>query len=129
MKTLFPEMDKAITEDRLAQRREEKQRARDYLRDKAGYESWLIIKLTKDGPTVDANMMLEISELADISDGTEIMKSAMTMITVAHAMWLLGKLSKEPAHNHPAGPGCFLYGLRKASVRRPNDRTERPEAT
>ncbi len=105
MKSLFPEMEAELALDRLAASRETRQRARDYLRPRPGFERWVEQHLTKNGPQVDANIIFEACDQFEI-------KPAMTMFMVMGAMWRVGKLWREPFPNHPSGEKCYLYGIK-----------------
>lgn len=113
MKTLFPEMDAEIASDRLAERREAVQRPHHYLKDKAGYESWILSRLAKS-PAVDANMMLEISELVDLKNEhrVDVLTPSLNIMFVAYAMWRVGKIARKPFPNHPCNEPCFIYSLK-----------------
>ena len=108
-------MDREIALDRLADRRERRQRAREYLAGKDNFETWIVNKLKRDGPTADASMVMEIIELCEsgVSDdwNEHGIKSGLQIMMVAHAMWLLGKLRREEFPNHPSGEKCFIYRL------------------
>lgn len=112
MKTLFPEFEKDIALSRLAERRESRQRAREYLAGKSGYEKWILKKLSENGEMADASMMVEIASLSDVADCGEAVKSGMNMMLVAHAMWVIGKLKRKEFKGHPSGQLCFIYSLR-----------------
>lgn len=110
--TLFPEMDKEIAEGRLAERREARQRAREYLRGKEGHEKWIIKTLTEKGPQLDASMFFELSELCDTGGASGGFKQGMPVFAVAHAMWLTGKLWRREFPDHPSGEKAFTYGIK-----------------
>lgn len=108
MKTLFPEMDREIALDRLAERRELRQRAHDYLRDKQGFQDFILKHLTEHGPSVDANVMLAMSELVEVGNLNETLK----VMLVTYAMWRTGKLWRKEFPNHPCNERCFTYGIK-----------------
>jgi hypothetical protein len=108
MRSLFPEMEREIASDRLAERREMTQRAREYLRDKHGFEEFITKRLQESGPEVDANLGLFMAELCEVGHG----HATLTVILVADAMWRVGKLWRKEIKTHPSGVTCYLYGIR-----------------
>ncbi len=109
MKSLFPEMDAEIAADRLGERREAVQRAREFLAMNAGIERWVMGRL-KEGPKVDANLMLEAIELSEIPQTS--MRAGMNVLWTTYALWRVGKIRRKPFPNHPSGEKCFIYSLK-----------------
>jgi len=107
MKTLFPEMDAEIREDRKAARREGQQRARDYLRGKD--TSWLVNQLLDRGPQREHQLLFRyIEEFGDeLSKLSEVEGSLVSL-------WLVRKLWRTaPKFVPEVGEVSYLYGIRK----------------
>ncbi len=100
MKTLFPEMDKELSDDRMADRREKIQRARDHLRDRDF--TWLINYLLEHGPQNECNLLLEYEDEDDIN-----------VLRDLNALWRVGKLWRINTGFH-VGAGCdsFKFGIK-----------------
>lgn len=111
MKSLFPKMEQELASDRLAARREEVQRAREYLRANSGFEIFILDHLAKQGPSVDVTMALTMSALCELK-ATRNFGQCLNVLPVAMALWRIGKLWRKEFPNHPCGEQCFIYGLR-----------------
>lgn len=106
MKTLFPEMDAEIRDERKAAKRERVQRARRYLRGRD--VCWLIDYLVDHGPQTEHAAVIAKYEAGGVlADGCGVIDDMV-------ALWLVGKLWRQSQGVHP-GSGCeyFLYGIRK----------------
>lgn len=109
MKTLFPEMDAETREDRLAAKREQRQRARDYLR--GADTSWLINRLLDKGPSSELTMLMEIAD-ENLSEEEHAAQTLAVMRQLWN-FWQVGKLWRQSLGVHP-GAGCesFRFGIR-----------------
>lgn len=110
MKSLFPEMEAEIRQDRRAERRERQQRARDYLRGRD--LSWVINHLLEHGPKTECQLLLATH---DIHFDHDDQRWAMTgeMLGCLIALARVGKLWKASQGIHPgAGVESFLFGIR-----------------
>lgn len=97
-KPLFPSMEKEILDDRKAARREEVQRARDYLRNRD--LTWLIDFLLENGPQTEHQVLIAGSTADSLFD--------------LIALWMVKKLWRRSVGIHPgSGEESFLYGIRK----------------
>lgn len=115
MKTLFPEMEKEIREDRKAARREQAQRAREYLAKRD--LSWLINRLLEKGPQTEFRLMHEASE--DEYHSKDAMARGAAVLQDLYALWLVNKLWRREQGIHPgSGEKYHLYGVR--GVHSPN---------
>lgn len=121
MKSLFPEMDKEISDDRKAEKREQVQRARDYL--KGRDLNWLVNYLLEHGPRTEHVAMIEaMDEEYHLKDAS---KQGMNVLCDLYALWLVRKLWRRPMGKHPgSGEESYLYGVR--GVHAPNAGTQRP---
>jgi len=111
MKSLFPEMEREIAQDRLAERREAKQRACEFLRRNPGFEKFVMSHLEKHGPDLDINMWIALSDNCDVP-----MPEAAKIVIAVWALWKTGKLWTRKFPNHPCGATCYLYGIRGVHV-------------
>lgn len=107
--SLFPEMDREIQNDRLAAKREEVQRARDYL--KGRDLTWLINHLLENGPKTEHALMLEVmDEEFHFKDAS---RQGMNVLCDVWALWLVKKLWRRSQGIHPgSGEESYLYGVR-----------------
>jgi len=105
MKSLFPEIENEIREDRLAARREQRQRARDYLRNRDF--SWTVNRLLEKGPQTECQLLLQYMEEVGGPDAGNVINDLM-------ALWRVGKLWRRCLGYH-AGAGCntYLFGIRR----------------
>jgi hypothetical protein len=110
MKSLFPEIEQEILDDRKAARREEKQRAREYLRGRD--VSWLINRLLEKGPQTEASLMWErMEEEFHFEDAA---KHSSEVFSDLWALWKVGKLWRSYVGFHPgAGEKSYQFGIRK----------------
>lgn len=107
MKSLFPDMEAEIRQDREALRRELAQHARQWL--KGRDISWLINRLIEKGPQAEVVLLLDRLEDCygdNVRDGYDV-------LTQLHALWLFGKLWKRRIGPHPSGEVSYLYGIRR----------------
>jgi hypothetical protein len=111
VKTFFPEMDKEIADDRLAERREARQLARKTLADNQGMRKWILGRLKENGPSTDLDLSFQLSEILNGSKAVTIALSMMPSV-VAFAMWTDGELWRRDFVGHPSGQKCFTYGIR-----------------
>lgn len=109
MKSLFPEMDKEILDDRKAARREQAQRARDWL--KGRDLSWLINYLLEKGPSTEHVLMIEaMDEEYHFKNAS---KRGCDVLATVYALWLVKKLWRRWLGVHPgSGEKYYLYGVR-----------------
>lgn len=109
MKSLFPDMDKEIADDRKASKREKVQRARDYLKDRD--LKWLINYLLEHGPQTEHVAMLEaMDEEYHFKDAT---KQGFNVLCDLYALWFVRKLWRKPMGRHlGSGEESYLYGIR-----------------
>lgn len=123
MKSLFPEMEKEIREDRLAERREKVQRARDYLRNRD--VSWLINRLLEKGPANEHVLMQEIyDEEYDIEKAWPRVSDLLRDLL---ALWIVKKLWRKEIGIHPgSGEMSYQWGIRR--VHSPNGQADSPRA-
>lgn len=107
MKSLFPEMENEIRDDRKAARREQEQRARRYLQDRD--TTWVLTRLIDDGPQTDMKLMMERLEHGDSASDAAVVLSDLW------ALWLIRKLWRSCVEKHHIGSGesVHLYGIRK----------------
>jgi len=110
MKSLFPEMEREIASDRLAEQREQRQRAKEWLAANPGLVKWILDRLEESGPTLDANLFLELSSLRDVRE--PIIKEALDIFAAMWALWLNGVLWRNEFKNHPSGEACYTYGIK-----------------
>lgn len=116
MKSLFPEMEKEIRDDRKAARREEVQRHREWLRGRD--LSWLVNYLLEHGPQTEHSMMWEAME--DEYDFKVAGKRAADVMCALYSLWMVRKLWRRPKGVHPgSGEETYEYGVR--GVHAPND--------
>lgn len=91
-------MEREILDDRKASRREDVQRARDYLRNRDFKE--LINRLLDQGPTTEHHLLVDCNDPKILFD--------------LIALWMVKKLWRTPVGIHPgSGEESFLYGIRK----------------
>lgn len=107
-KTLFPEMDTEIARDRLAERREQTQRAREFLRGKEKIQEFILSRLRKGGPAYDVQIA---DEVRDLGPTVRFKDWADTVFSLS-AMWKLGRLWRVEVPDHPCGELVCLYGIR-----------------
>ncbi len=113
MKTLFPEMDEEIRNDRKAARRETVQRARDRLKDRD--VSWLVNYLLEKGPVTEHTAMIEA--MNEEYHAGDAVKRAGDVLCDLFALWLVRKLWRHTLGIHPgSGEETFLYGVRGVHV-------------
>lgn len=115
MKSLFPDMEAELAQDRVAERREAKQLARQYIALHSGFEKFIMNHLKEHGPSVDANMMLAMFELTEVGKAEYMMR----VMTTAMAMWRVGILWRREFPNHPSNERCYTYGI-KGTHQRPS---------
>lgn len=109
MKTLFPEMDQAIRDDRKAAQREKAQHARAWLRGKD--LSWLINRLIDEGPETESNLCMELME--EEPDSEKFSKRVLETLIELHSLWTVRKLWRRSVGIHPgSGEESFIYGIR-----------------
>jgi hypothetical protein len=115
MKSLFPDMDKEIADDRKAAKREQVQRARDHL--KGRDLNWLVNYLLEKGPQTEHWMMWEaMEEEYQLKDAS---KRGMDVLLDLYALWLVRKLWRVKVGIHPgSGEESYKYGVR--GVHAPN---------
>jgi hypothetical protein len=114
MKSLFPEMEKEIAENRLALRRERIQHARHFLAQNKGYEQQVFKMLSEDGPSVDANMFRKFADSLDLD-----FRSAIPVMIAAHALWVnretLAQRVSQPPKRRSLPSLWHLWGSLKAA--------------
>ena len=109
MKSLFPEMEAEIREDRKASKREERQRARDYLRRQD--TSWLVNRLLDKGPESECNLLMEVMQLDVGEQERDVLSSRLC--GQLHSLWVIGKFWRKSLGIHPgAGVQSFRFGIR-----------------
>lgn len=107
MKTLFPEMDRDIRDERKAARREQVQHARHFL--KGRDFSWLINRLLEKGPKTEHCLALEAMEY----HGKDACQRGLDVLLDVYALWRVGKLWRRKLGVHPgSGEEHYLYGVR-----------------
>lgn len=110
MKTLFPEIEKEISDDRKAMRRERAQRGRDYLRNRD--ISWTINQLLEHGPCTEVALMFEVMD----EEGSLV--KGMAVLVDLYWLWVVGKLWRTSVGIHSgSGEMSFIYGIRKVHPR------------
>lgn len=114
MKTLFPEMDAEVASDRLAERRERAQRAREFLARHYGWERFVLNHLKAEGPAVDVNLAQAAAELCDWQDGKSHTRAFALALGTCLSMWAVGKLWRREFKGHPCGENCWRYGIKGA---------------
>ena len=107
--TLFPEMDADIRESKIAERREKKQRAREYLTLNLGTQDFILHTLSRKGPTLDVVMFQSIMEL---SDSAATLQRALSVFLICEAMWFLGIIAREEVKDHPCGETVYRYSIK-----------------
>lgn len=109
MSSLFPDMDAEILSDRKAERREARQRAREYLAKRDIV--WLINQLLDHGPA--SEHMLMLAAIEDQSNFHLKIVRGMDVLVDLIALWTVGKLWRKPMGIHPgSGDQSYLYGIR-----------------
>lgn len=123
MKSLFPDMDKEIADDRKAAKREQVQHARAYL--KGRDLNWLVNYLLEHGPRTEHVAMIEaMDEEYQLKDAS---KQGMNVLCDLYALWLVKKLWRRKVGIHPgSGEESYEYGVR--GVHAPNDQAQRRES-
>jgi hypothetical protein len=111
MKTLFPEMDHEIRNDRLAERREARQLARKTLAENKGTAEWVLRILRIKGPMSGCGLMLELEEIVHGSPQADVKLLLMPMV-VCHALWLNRELWRQEIKNHPSGHVDYVFGIK-----------------
>lgn len=115
MKSLFPEMEREISDDRKAARREQVQQARHFL--KGRDLNWLINHLLEKGPMTEHVMM--IAAMAEEYHGKDACRRGFDVFRDLYALWLVKKLWRQKRGFHPgSGEESYLYGVR--GVHAPN---------
>lgn len=110
MKSLFPEMEREISEDRKAERRERRQRALEYLRKRD--LSWIINSLLDGGPKTEVALIMSVMD-EDYHHGEFVNRVAEILLDLA-ALNAVGKLwKKDMGIHHGSGERSYLYGIRK----------------
>lgn len=110
MKSLFPEIEKEILEDRKAARREQVQRARERL--KGRDLIWLINRLIENGPASEHWLMFQAME--EEFHSKDASKRGMEVLIDLHSLWLTGKLWRLSLGKHPqSGEESYRYGIKR----------------
>jgi hypothetical protein len=103
--SLFPEMDQEIRDDRRAARREEVQRARDFLRNRDLRP--VVNYLLEHGPSTEHTIMISEEFGCDL-------ESCASILSTLHSLWLVGKLWRESVGIHPgSGQMSYRYGIKR----------------
>lgn len=109
MKSLFPEMEKELREDRKAERREKVQLARTRLKSRDFV--WLINHLLERGPDSEHNLMLDAPDR--VNDMNSALSVSLEVLLNLYDLWIVGKLWRKPLGIHPgSGEQSYLYGIR-----------------
>lgn len=107
--SLFPEIDKAIADDRMAAKREQVQHARRYLKQRDF--SWLINHLLEHGPKTEHCLMQEAMQEEYVAK--EAVARAGHVLADLYSLWTVRKLWRQSQGIHPgSGQETFLYGIR-----------------
>lgn len=106
---LFPDMDREIREDRKALKREQRQRAREYLAKRD--LDWLVNYLLEKGPTSEHVLMMEAMD--DEYHFKNASRRGLETLQDLYALWLVRKLWRRKLGIHPgSGEVSFEYGVR-----------------
>ena len=117
MKSLFPDMEKEIQQDRIAARREVRQHALAYLGKHEKAQSWIVNYLLENGPVTEHTMSLAALETEYFfEDGMDRLGEILGALVALHQ---IGKLWRVSLGIHPgSGVECFRWGIRR--VHSPN---------
>jgi len=102
-------MDKERSDDRKAAKREQVQRAREYLRKRD--LAWLINRLLEKGPATQHLLMME--SMVEEYHSKDALRRGLDVLRDVYALHLVRKLWRRKMGIHPgSGEQSYLYGVR-----------------